>query len=475
MISRTKLKRYAVFLIYLFIGLVLIGQFNSAFTSTELLLYSELIFAYFWTAGLLVYAVFQLNLYLFEPMVFIGLFYEMMFVIKPCVDLHDRYMVEHTVNVLSGGNKATALFVLGFTVFFFAYYCMPGTRRKIPKKPYRTILFEDHPILLYSAWTVLFVLCIYSFMSKGLSLNYIFSLGRMGHRITDGDGIDLLFLDNFGITLITCWLIIILKTKSRMMKIIISVLTILYLIVRNARWLVLIFLLSPIVYYYTKKHRMPNMVLLLTVGTLGIVVFAWMQANRTVFLTGGAISGWGNKGFSLSTILAPFDTELNIYRTFYSLVNRYPSIYPYIYGQSFLYTFILFIPRILWKAKPKNPFLDIIENALNVSARTAGTSLANIGEFYANFGIIGVVVGMFLLGRVMRWVRDYFVFNSYAQTEAELLNRDDNYILYGILFPLLFSWIARGYFCSNFYTTIFALLPFIVKFILERARRVRLS
>lgn len=130
-------------------------------------------------------------------------------------------------------------------------------------------------------------------------------------------------------------------------------------------------------------------------------------------------------------------------------------------GISYVYVFVLFVPRVLWKGKPDNPVRSIIEHSLNGRARISGTAVSNIGEMYANFGIAGCAVIMFLIGRILSWLKSIY--------EG---NRDDDIILYSIMYPLLFQWTARGNFSGNFYVTIFAAIPFIFKkYLLKRGTR----
>ena len=145
------------------------------------------------------------------------------------------------------------------------------------------------------------------------------------------------------------------------------------------------------------------------------------------------------------------------------MVTRFPSRYDYLMGSSYLYVAILFIPRALWKGKPDNPIRAIIEHSLNVRARLSGTAVSNIGEIYANFGVAGCAFIMFLIGRGIAWLKRLY------QSE-----RDDDLIIYSVMYPLLFQWTARGNFSGNFYVTIFALLPFFFKkYLLRKTGRER--
>ena len=84
----------------------------------------------------------------------------------------------------------------------------------------------------------------------------------------------------------------------------------------------------------------------------------------------------------------------------------------------------------------------------------------NIGEYYANFGLLGIMVFMYILG----WVSSSL--KKYVFQREDL----DIYIMYSILYPLFFQWIARGNFSGNLYLTFFAVLPILLKnfFIKER-------
>ena len=463
--AQKNYRTQGALVLYLLIGIALLFQYNGSFHEDETRLFIELMLCYFWTGGLILYAVLFLKLYLFEPLSFISLIYELIFVVKPIIDLHDRDMVEHGVNTFPGGEKATLLFAIGYTVMFFAYY-LSFSKRDRPQSMSEPKEDPDvHSTILYISWAVVFVLCLVGLYSQGLSLRYIFTFGNQGDRITNPENIALLFLTNFGATLVTLWLIVIVRTKLKAPKVVITILTVVYLLMRNARWLMLIFLVSPIVYYYTKRKREPRWNVILLVSVAGLLLFAWMQVNRSVLHSGGAMQGWGENGLTLKTLMAPFESDLDTYRAFYAIVMRFPQKFSYLYGKSFLYTFVLFVPRVLWPGKPVNPNLELIEHALAPSARKAGTAMANIGEFYANFGWSGVIIGMFLVGLAARWLKKRFILRDNLSINERLT--------YSILFPLLFQWIARGNFCGNFYVTIFAILPFFVfsdKFFISHSR-----
>lgn len=457
-------------LTYIAFGIVLLFQYSRSFTNSELFLFIELLMAYIWTMGLLTYAKIKFELGIFEPITIITAIYEGIFVIKPIVDLRAHNMSEHGISVISGGDKATALFVLGYTIFFCSYYIA-----------HREICYNDAPLfhqnddsefspdelpIIYIMWIAVYILCIVCMLTQGLSLRYIFTFGTDGVRAVNEDNTALLFLSNFGITLITLWLTIIERSKSNAVKTITTILCIIYILMRNARWLMFVFIIAPIALYYMKRNKEPRLLWVVLVGIGGLTVFAWMQVNRSSLASGGAMQGWGEDGFSLEVLLAPLESDLSTYRTFYSMVERYPSQYEYLLGQTFVYAFILFIPRAIWSGKPDNPVRNMIEHSLNKQARASGTAVANIGELYANFGVLGIIGGMYLLGWIASSLKRFVLRNNTMQESSS-----NKQIAYAILFPLLFQWIARGNFSGNLYLTLFALLPFIVERIIRKMRQ----
>jgi oligosaccharide repeat unit polymerase len=459
--SRTSVLGIEYVALYILFGLVLMFQYSFSFNEDETYLFIVLMATYIWIVGLLVYAKFRFDLQVFEPISIVSVIYICIFIVKPIVDLRGGEMYEHGIYVLNGGVKATVLFVLGYTVLYFSYYLnhkrlvfnlnAAGNKKKLPDPE-----ISNNLSVLYIVWAIVFVLCIIGLLSQGLSLRYIFSFGAGGERVVDDGNTALLFLSNFGVTLVALWLMIIDMSKNMAVKITTTALCIIYILMRNARWLMLVFIVAPIALYFLKRHRQPRLLWIVLIGFAGLLVFAWMQANRYNLATGGAMRYWSFKDITLSTLLAPLESDFSTYRTFYSMVQRFPSQYSYMMGTTFLYTFIIFVPRIIWPGKPDNPIRDMIEHSLNQYARKSGTSVANIGEFYANFGVIGIVLFMYLLGWILAAIKKRVFSNSKPIS-------NDGLIFYAIIYPLLFQWIARGNFSGNFYLTLFAVLPYLFR------------
>ena len=454
-------------LIYPAFLFVFLLKYRTNYNSVELKLFFALLASYIICGFLLLVAKFNHDLYLFEPFSFATLIYIAIFVYRPLVDLYAGDVSARGISVLGGGYKATVIFTLSYCCLYYGYFVLSKRitlkleRMQAPERVFPIQYSQTGNIYPLVGWAVSFVLSIVCMISQGASLSYIFTLSASGERVVDEGNVALLFLSNFGITLVSFWLMLILKPGNRLIKIVVTVLSAVYIVMRNARWLLLVFLGAPFVYYYVKRKKRPNLLLLTFGSVLLLTLFAWMQLNRPNIIHGGQMIGLFDNWLSFDTLLSPFDSDLTTYKVFYGMVNRFPSEYSYMYGKTFLYTFLLFIPRSLWPSKPQNPVLDVTEYSLNAVARRAGAAVANIGEFYVNFGVVGVVLLSVLFGIVISKLKVL-----YEKPNEERL------MVYSIMWLLLYQWVARGYFGGNLYVVIFAMLPF---FVLLLAKRLGIS
>lgn len=453
--KKVKPSSIVAFAIYLVIGGLLAISFpDSSYRAVEIELFTALLISYFVVLGLVVIAIAFFDLYVFEPFSIITAIYVGIFILRPFQDLFSHDVSYGGKNLLAYGVKSTVLFTVGFIAFYFGYFCKKNTRKKTPRLFVKT---TDYTLsLLVTMWAIFFVFCLICQFSQGFSVRYIFSLGTSGDRDITGNNSLLLFLSNFATSLLVVWLMIVIHVKNNAVRIIITVLTAVYLIMRNSRWLVLIMLLAPIVYYYVKRRRSPKMAYMLTAGFTALVLFAWMQLNRYNIAMGRAVTGFGEEGLTFSLLMSPFDSDLTTYTTFYGMIGNFPGTFPFMFGKTFLYMFVLFVPRIFWPTKPDNPVRDMIEHSLGPLARINGRAVANIGEYYANFGIVGIILLMFLFGFIVSKLKPLY-------EEAS----DNRLMLYSVLYPLMFQWTARGNFSSNIYYTLFAFIPIVVLYIAQ--------
>jgi hypothetical protein len=93
------------------------------------------------------------------------------------------------------------------------------------------------------------------------------------------------------------------------------------------------------------------------------------------------------------------------------IVRDTPSVSPYQYGRTLGLFFVAFIPRLLWPDKPEIHIGQWVTDVYGSGPEVVGTSTGptQVGEFYFNFGWPGVVLGMLLLGVLLRFTFEWLV------------------------------------------------------------------
>ncbi len=84
------------------------------------------------------------------------------------------------------------------------------------------------------------------------------------------------------------------------------------------------------------------------------------------------------------------------------ILGNVPDNSPYLYGSSLMKIFYVIIPRQLWLDKPSGVQELIVQQHDNLFVGGTSQTTTMIGEFYWNFGLIGVVAGMAFLGYVCK-------------------------------------------------------------------------
>jgi hypothetical protein len=101
-----------------------------------------------------------------------------------------------------------------------------------------------------------------------------------------------------------------------------------------------------------------------------------------------------------------------------------PSSVPYAYGETYRSLWTIWIPRILWKDKPAsfmgNEWAHWFRGFLGKDDDVTAFNLPWLVEFYINFGVVGVLGGMFLLGLIYAYLRKRLTSPSYCLAEYSL-------------------------------------------------------
>jgi hypothetical protein len=103
-----------------------------------------------------------------------------------------------------------------------------------------------------------------------------------------------------------------------------------------------------------------------------------------------------------------------------------------------------------------------VDAVLGEDAVTAGVAYPNIGEFYVNFGVPGIMGGMWLFGVVMRAMYEYL--KRHEQSDWAR-------ITYATALPFLVQVVSRGYFVAIVQEAFFLLIPLVVGMWIARRTR----
>lgn len=101
-------------------------------------------------------------------------------------------------------------------------------------------------------------------------------------------------------------------------------------------------------------------------------------------------------------------SHLNILST---VISQMPEAVEYQYGKTFLVVVNAFIPRFIWAERPKEVFSNEFARqfGFNPLDLVSVTNFSMIEELYINFHVIGVALGMFMLGILLRTAYNYLI------------------------------------------------------------------
>lgn len=400
------------------------------------------------------------GLYIFDPFAIITLLYILLFFVAPLMQFPSGSTARYGVDVSSYCMQATMVMLLGYTAFFFVYEARP-LKEKIKNKKnsvFKTDFDEQTTNKLlkwaFAMWTVTYALCVLSYLFRGYDIAYILT-GGFGSGIGNEIGENRLsFLGYLKYSLVGCWMFLFVCGKRKSVKVILFCLTIAILFLDGGRAAMIIPLLAPIVYVYTKRKTSPRIMTIAMFILALILLFAVMQVVRAG-VRGGL--GFDLSGQTMSSLFEPFRAEIEDYKAYYILFNVVPEQHDFLYGsQMILYSFVLLIPRALWPGKPEPQIYEIVRLSFGDQAVVNGVAYPAIGEYYVEFGILGCIVCMAILGSVTKRLR-----NCYLDADKKSLS----IILYSLVYPSLIQIVIRGYFPQNFSMLLFLLAPILILYL----------
>ena len=92
------------------------------------------------------------------------------------------------------------------------------------------------------------------------------------------------------------------------------------------------------------------------------------------------------------------------------IVRDTPSVSPYQNGRTLGLFFVAFVPRLFWPEKPEITLGKWITETYGSGGHIQSyTGPSFIGDLYLNFGLISVVIGMLVMGALLRLIHYRFL------------------------------------------------------------------
>ncbi len=397
---------------------------------------------------------------LFDPFYLISALYIMIFVYAPWIWMINAKTEYQGVEVMSQLPNATLVFNLGYLCYVIGAISVNKKTKfiKNQKINYKKINFNDEDIRIYIVKfaTIVFVISlIFSFLYYyliGRSILSLLSLGQLGITQRKRTGTGLYFLICFFRSAIPASVLLVAYSKKKKASWICALILADICISTGSRNLAITVMLSFFVFYYIRNNKRPNYVIVLSliiffyvfIGFIGIFR-ATIKASQNINLS----------AVNSDALFDAFMYNAEIFYPFYNVIGYIPKYAPYHYGLGIVNIFVQFIPRIIWPGKPtmlgNTAFEVMYGNSMG------GAAYPNIGEYYYEFGILGVIIFMYFTGYIMKQV-----YNNALIEKDEL-----KLILFSIHFGYIVQFICRGHFASWAIDYIFMLGPiFLLRHIL---------
>ena len=228
------------------------------------------------------------------------------------------------------------------------------------------------------------------------------------------------------------------------------------------RFIIVAIIVGPLILYCLMEEKRPRLRHILLVFLLLMVMITVVGAMRRDFRGGKGITESALNSMSLDSAIEAFKGNFEIFKAYYGITERIPGLMGYTYGkQIFLYTLIMMIPRFLWHGKPQPPLRTVLRISVCPYAIKAGTMYPYVGEYYHEFGVLGVIVCCILLGCFCKWLARF--------KESKNIH---SLILFSTVYPLMLQVLIRGYTPSNFYMLLFVVMPIAISAFVARNARI---
>lgn len=242
-----------------------------------------------------------------------------------------------------------------------------------------------------------------------------------------------------------------LQLNKKYQALFIIIISSLYLFNQFTRMFILMFYLYIFMYYYlrSKKIYLLNIVLLSIISQVLLIVMLYRRVFGEVDFDKvfGYLSNINGSDF-----LRLIDSYY-VYEAYLRILKYFPRHEDFLYGYSYIKPFVFWIPRAIWENKPEGLSSLVVEKIYGTSKGSEySTGFTLAGEFYANFGFVGMLICSLMIGLSIGFV-----------SRKMISTKNEYTFVISLTTIIYFPHIARG---GILETTILFLIIFYLIFML---------
>lgn len=211
--------------------------------------------------------------------------------------------------------------------------------------------------------------------------------------------------------------------------------------------------------FYLSNKLKPRLILAAGVIVIGIAVMGIIESTRTYF---GGLNLEKVEDSTFSEMFLKGFGESKIFGTLGLMIENIPNEVNYIYFSPYYQGFLMPIPRAIWPGKPAGDHIAYVTD-LYPNEQGKGAAWPFFGEYYFSFGWIGLIIGSFLLGVILK---KFFLWMKYNYSPLIV-------VTYATGLGCLFFVMTRGYFPQHVMLFFFCLYPCF--FILNRVKKSKVN
>lgn len=386
--------------------------------------------------------------------------YLLIFVYAPAVWIARGQTSYQGVEVMSYMPIGMLVFNIGYFIFalgsisnkkiVIGHY---GRHNRYADQEFTTYLYSDEIAARITRWGwVVYIisisLALLYFAKTGRSLVYMLTLGQGDEITIGGDALGTYFLAQFSRSAIPAIVLILTFQKRNKLSGYAAVYVLAAIcFTSGSRNLALCVVISIAVMHYLKRDKRPNLFAMIAAAMLMFLFVGFVGTYRQVMRKGGTID---LSLLSFEGMLNAFMFNVEIFFPFFNIVGyTYSGQMSCHYGLGILNIPIQFIPRALWASKPATLGLTAFQAMYGDSF--GGSAYPNIGEFFYELGVFGVILFMYIFGKRMKQL----------YTQAVYTRNPLAMIRYSIAFGYIMQFICRGHFASWALDFAFMFMPLV--------------